>query len=92
MVETSQQFSAFMYKYMEKMNCGSVGKTAKEFGVSRQQFYKWLNGGIPALPQQRNICITISKITNIPLVQLVEELVEIIRNSLLTPEKGKDAE
>ena len=82
MVEQSKGFSLFMYKYMEKMELGTVGKTASEFGVSRQQFYKWLNGGIPLLQQLRNIVDVISSNTDISRAALVVEVVEILHSSL----------
>jgi hypothetical protein len=78
MVEQNKEFSIFMYKYMDKMNCGSVGKTASEFGVSRQQFYKWLNGGVP-YSKLKSICTVISKCTNTPKSIITEEVVVIIR-------------
>ena len=82
LAEQSKEFSVFLYKYMDRMNCGSVGKTSTEFGVSRQQFYKWLNGGVPAIAQLRNICSTISKCTNIDRSIIVAELVQILHNNL----------
>lgn len=82
LAEQSKEFSQFLYKYMELMSCGSVGKTATEFGVSRQQFYKWLNGGIPAIRQLRNISTVISKTTNIDRKKIVLEILQVIQNSL----------
>ena len=83
MVEQNKLFSIFMYKYMEKMNCGSVSKTATEFGVSRQQFYKWINGGIPSHKQLRNICTVISKVCNIDLEVVARECTNILYSSLI---------
>jgi abortive infection bacteriophage resistance protein len=80
--EQSKEFSVFLYKYMDKMNLGSVGKTAKEFGVSRQQFYKWLNGGVPALSQLRNICTVIERTTHVERGLVVAELTQILHNNL----------
>ena len=80
MKEQSKEFSIFMYKYMDKMNLGSVGKTAAEYGVSRQQFYKWLNGGIPNYEQLRTICSRVSKNTGIQRAVIVAELVQILHN------------
>lgn len=81
LTEQSKEFSVFLYKYMEQMNLGSVSKTAEAFKVSRQQFYKWLNGGVP-YSQLKNICTQISSHTNIKRSVVVAEVVQIIQNIL----------
>tara|TARA_R100000664_G_C2737795_1_gene126871 strand:+ start:341 stop:604 length:264 start_codon:yes stop_codon:yes gene_type:complete len=79
--EQSKEFSVFLYKYMDMMNLGSVSKTAAAFKVSRQQFYKWLNGGVP-YSQLKNICTEISKHTNVERGVVVAEVTQIIQNIL----------
>ena len=79
--EQSKEFSVFMYKYMDRMDLGSVSKTAAAFKVSRQQFYKWLNGGVP-YSQLRNICKVISQNTNVQRAVVVAEVTQIIQNIL----------
>lgn len=81
LTEQSKEFSIFLYKYMDKMDLGSVSKTAEAFNVSRQQFYKWLNGGVP-YSQLKNICTEISKHTNVERAVVVAEVVQILHNIL----------
>jgi len=81
LVEQNEEWSKFLYKYMDSMQL-NVTATSDKFGVSRQQFYKWLNGGIPSLGTIRDIIDVIAKNTDQTSTNLVEETLSIIKISL----------